>query len=148
MNNLAILYLGVKNNKSESLKLITKAYNIKKDIDIMMNFISILAWNNEIEKSINLLDEIIEKKELTKEHYAYFLLILELLLAKKQINYVYKLFEKNNNNLKDKFKPLYYAVLKLMGEKYQDEYNRMGSEIKETVEEILKEIEKFAVEYA
>jgi hypothetical protein len=35
-----------------------------------------------------------------------------------------------------------------MGEKYQDEYNRMGSEIKETVEEILKEIEKFAVEYA
>jgi hypothetical protein len=39
-------------------------------------------------------------------------------------------------------------MLKLMGDKYQDEYNRMGSEIKETVEEILEDIEKIAEEYA
>ncbi len=34
-----------------------------------------------------------------------------------------------------------------MGKKYSDEYKKMGPELKETVDEIIEEINRLAIEY-
>ena len=57
---------------------------------------------------------------------------------------VYKLFTGElgkQHHLKDRFKPIYYALMYFMKDKYPNEYLKVGAELKETVEEVIKEIE-------
>jgi hypothetical protein len=63
---------------------------------------------------------------------------LILVLAKGQTNLFGKWLVEFD--LKDRFKPLYYAYLNMVPEKYPDQLLRMGSELKETVDEILAKI--------
>ncbi|MBU4273983.1 MAG: hypothetical protein KKA28_19295 [Planctomycetes bacterium] len=46
---------------------------------------------------------------------------------------------------KDKYKPIYYALLSLLGSEYQDKFKKMGNELTETVQEVIKEIEKMVI---
>ena len=65
------------------------------------------------------------------------------LCAKNQTAFALKLFEGEayrHLNLKERFKPLYYAVLQEAGEAYQDQALRMGPELTETVAEIRQAI--------
>ena len=50
-------------------------------------------------------------------------------------------------DLADRLKPLYYAFLNLVPEKYPDQLLRMGSELKETVDEILEKIAAYKEKY-
>jgi hypothetical protein len=36
---------------------------------------------------------------------------------------------------------VYYALLSLMGEKYSDELKKMGDEVKESVQDVLKKVD-------
>lgn len=74
--------------------------------------------------------------------------ILSLLLAKKQYHTVYNYFQNEEWQLKDRFKPLYYATLHYLRDEYPTEYLRMGPELKETVEEIIADVEQMAIDYA
>jgi len=49
--------------------------------------------------------------------------------------------------LKDRFKPIYYALMTYMKEEYPDEVSKMGSELEEPVKDVIKEIEQMAVDY-
>ena len=69
-----------------------------------------------------------------------------LLLAKKQYALTYNLFEEFSD-LKIKFKPIYFALLKIKKEKYPKEYLKMGEELEETVIEILGKVEEKAKKY-
>ncbi len=69
-----------------------------------------------------------------------------LLLAKKQYHFTYDLFKKNNQ-LVNELKPLYYATLHFLGSARKDEYLKMGSELTETVEEIIEEVKRYEYEY-
>ena len=74
-------------------------------------------------------------------------LFLLLLLAKKQYHLTYKLFTEYPH-LKDRFKPIYFALMYFMQDEYPNEYRRMGGEFKETVEEIIRKIDELAKDYA
>ncbi len=50
------------------------------------------------------------------------------------------------HNLRDKLKPMYYALMYYMQDEYPDEYKKMGGELKQTVEEIVFEINKLKEE--
>lgn len=50
-------------------------------------------------------------------------------------------------NLKERLKPLYYAILREAGPTRADDALRMGPELEETVEEIRREIERMRREY-
>jgi hypothetical protein len=50
--------------------------------------------------------------------------------------------------LKERFKPVYYALMYRMRDEYPKEYKKMGEELRQTVEEILAEADKMASEYA
>ncbi len=75
---------------------------------------------------------------------SFFLLFL---IAKKQYHLTLKIFEENPYHLKDRFKPVYYALMHFMQNEYPNEYRKMGSELKQTVEEIIEKILQLEKDY-
>ena len=72
------------------------------------------------------------------------------LMAKKQYNYLLKLFNESEFNLKDKFKPIYYSLMYFMknqNEKFEIEYRKVGEELVGTVEEIIEEVKNVEQRY-
>jgi hypothetical protein len=49
---------------------------------------------------------------------------------------------------KERFLPIWYALMHRMREQYPNEYLKMPPEIAETVQEILQKADKMAVDYA
>ena len=74
-------------------------------------------------------------------------LFILMLIAKSQYQYVLKLFKNNKFDLFDKYKPIYYALMYLMQNEFPDEIKKMGSELEETVNEILEQIKKLEFDY-
>lgn len=73
-----------------------------------------------------------------------------LLLAKKEYSFLYNYFtgEKGREfQLKDRFKPLWYALMYYMQGRYPTEYLRMPPEIRETVEEVIARVERKRKDY-
>jgi hypothetical protein len=69
------------------------------------------------------------------------------LVAKKQYHLALKLFHENPHHLKDRFKPIYYALMYFMQDEYPNEYCKMGGELKQTVEEIIEKIRQLEKDY-
>lgn len=79
------------------------------------------------------------------EHISTYLI---LILAKGEKQWLFDLFnspEGESVQLKDRFKPIYYAVLKSMD---HPDYLRMGEELVQTIDEILARAAQMAVDYA
>ena len=66
---------------------------------------------------------------------------LMVLMSRKQFHLCLSLFQDQKYNLKERFKPMYYALMYFMQEEYPKEFKRMGEEFRETVEEIVQTIE-------
>ncbi len=147
-NNLANLYFKSKKKKEEALKLQREIYTIQQDMKISSVYLKVLLWNNDIEEARKVYGEYFDKEDVQKDVTETINSILLMFLAKKQYNFVYQLFEENKYNLKDKYKPIYFALLSLLGEERKDEYLKMGPELKETVDEVISEIRKLEVDYA
>ncbi|WP_375447377.1 hypothetical protein [uncultured Fibrella sp.] len=85
------------------------------------------------------------QKAVLEMHFEFY---LKLLLAKKQYHTTYKYFQQEEWQLKDRFKPLYYATMYFLQDEYPTEYLRMGPELAETVQDILKEVDQMTIDYA
>ena len=148
MNGLAWHYFELKRNKIEALKYAKEAFEIKNNIYFSHTYSCILLWHNEIEKAIEISKIFLDEENSYSEFSEDIELFLLLLLAKKQYHYVLNLFKENKFEIQDRFKPIYYALMSLMQEEFPDEILRMGSELEETVQEILEQIEKLSKDYA
>jgi hypothetical protein len=91
---------------------------------------------------VRFLDDWCSKKDLVQCNK-----FLEL-LSKGQYDYLHSLFNEEGSQLKDRFKPIWYALMYFMQDKYANEYLKMGEELRETVEEIIAKVEQMAIEYA
>ena len=74
--------------------------------------------------------------------------LILLLIAKKQYNFTLRLFENDKLNLKDEFKPIYYALMQHLKYDYPNEYLKMGEELQQPVQEIQERIDQMAIDYA
>lgn len=148
MNSLAWNYFESKKNKLEAFDYAERAFKLKKDLYNEHTYACILLWHNEIEKAIEISKEFLDKEESYTKFSKDIELFLLLLLAKKQYHYVLNLFRENKFELQDRYKPIYYALMSLMQNEFPDEIKRMGSELDETVQEILQEIERLSKDYA
>lgn len=105
-------------------------------------------WFNEFKKSeeifLQLLYEFGEKAELYSEITMFF----NLLMFKGQYYQAKKILEISEYNLKEKYKPTWYALMTLMQDDFPHEIKKMGSELQESVDEVLKKVEKYKVKYA
>jgi hypothetical protein len=73
--------------------------------------------------------------------YAFYNLTIQYTLMKGSYNLIFKVFEEVKHlDLKNIFKPTYYAVLYLKFGKHSNEFLRMGSELKEPVYKIIEEL--------
>jgi Fe2+ or Zn2+ uptake regulation protein len=140
---LAIIYFKNKKNKAEALKLVS---NESKEYFIREIRVSTLLWNNKINESIeefnNLLPIAINKSSFNLGFYLLFF------IAKKQYHTVLNLFNQSDYRLKDKQKPLYYALMHFMKDEYPNEYLKMGSELEPAVKQIIENIKQLAIDYA
>ncbi|MCC7319288.1 MAG: hypothetical protein IT219_12210 [Bacteroidales bacterium] len=105
-----------------------------------------LLWNNQVDSSKRQLIQYIADNENTLA--VLMDLTLTLFLAKNQAPWLLELFnspEGEKAQLKDRFKPIYYAVLKKLD---HPDFLRMGEELKETVDEILAKANQMAIDYA
>jgi hypothetical protein len=148
LNNLAHLYLRLTKNKKNALELYEE-YSQGQDVMISYPiYIIMLLWNDKIEDAINIFNNHIIDKTGPDEVNEELNNLLLMFLAKKQYNFIYKTFQDPKYALIDKYKPVYYATLSLLGNNYSDEFKKMPPEIKETVEEILDEISKKGSDYS
>ncbi len=63
-----------------------------------------------------------------------------LLIARKQYHLSFTLFQQDKYQLKKRIKPVYFALMNLMQDDYPKEFKKMGTEIKDTVDEVLYKI--------
>ncbi len=110
------------------------------------NYISVFALSiillnaekyKESTEYFNLFLDLTEKTDNLQKHITNFFI---LLISRKQYHLALKLFQENEFHLKDKIKPVYYALMNLMQEEYPKEYKRMGAEVSDTVYEVLEKI--------
>jgi TPR repeat protein/nucleoside-triphosphatase THEP1 len=148
MNNFAYLYLNQKEEKEKALKLARKAVECEKSPVHIDTLIAALLRSNQPEEALRYAKELFADREYINANSELSQRLLMLLVAKKQYHASLKFFEDKELNLKDKLKPLYYALMSFMKEEYPNEYKKAGEEIKETVEEIIKAINQMAVDYA
>ncbi|GAA0226709.1 AAA family ATPase [Marinomonas primoryensis] len=109
---------------------------------------TIALWNNELKIAANSMEKTFIRDtwpQDLEEHAQAIIGLLMLFLAKKQTHLVNKWFKEYN--LIEKFKPIHYVLMLLMKDEYPNEYLRMGSELEETVTEILEKVDQLAIIY-
>ncbi len=143
MNNLGILYKVELKDFDNAIKYYEMA--VEKENTDAMNNLAALYQTEEYVESIRSIRELIDSFDYSHfidDMIDYFL----LLLAKQQYHLAYNLF-KDIESLKDEFKPIYYSLMKLLKDEFPKEYLKMGSEMEETVNEILVNVEKKRLSY-
>lgn len=140
-------------DKSNALSTINE---INEDLPptIMLNYIQVMIfiWNEEYTRGFKLIEPYFKKiiieeldSDSTIENIKEMFL---LLIAKGQYNKTLSLFDYEGFNLKERLKPLYYALMHFMKDEYPNEILRMGEELKQPVADVLKKIEQMAIDYA
>lgn len=80
------------------------------------------------------------KQHLVSELTQYFV----LLIAKKQYSLANEILAAKEFNYRQILKPVYYALMNYMKTEFPNEYLKAGSELQETIDEIIVEIDKVA----
>jgi TPR repeat protein/nucleoside-triphosphatase THEP1/DNA-binding Lrp family transcriptional regulator len=150
MNNLVMLYFDRRINKDSALQFAQKLFNLNYNPDKVPPIVLILVWTNNVERAIEIFTDKVSAINID-ENVDRISDVFIHLIAKKQYHQTLKYFndqEFEHLHLKDKFKPVYYALMHYMRDEYPNEYLKMGEELKETVEEIIQKIEKVRIDYA
>lgn len=147
---------GQKDKKKLALQVIeANLPKLKQDFPADIFYAKMLLWNNELEKSLGVIQdayqEIIEIKNnaekfeddykaesLLSELVSYF----SLLLAKKEYKAALQLFSDKDAELKNLIKPMYFVLMDSMKNEYPLEYLRAGDEFTDTIDELKKNINK------
>ncbi len=147
MGGLAVLYLLERKNKFEAVDLARKAFTMKPDAYTSGVYTIMLLWDENIEEAARTLELFMEKEGPVKLG-EFFETLLMFLVARRQYDTVLELFTANKYDIKERYKPIYYALMQLMKDTYPDEYRKMGPELIQTVEEVLRRIDRIAVDYS
>lgn len=144
LNNLAYLYFSKSKNKGKALELAQKCYDTNKVYTNTHTFATVLLWNEEFSKSYKKFEECIEYDEVEK-NLQDISEYLNLLISKGQYYKAKEYFENEKYQLKDKLKPIWYALMTLMQD--ENEIKKMESELQTSVNDILKTIEELKQKY-
>jgi hypothetical protein len=99
------------------------------------------VMNQDWEKLMGLFESIISTPAFLQKIDFVYRLILNLLKG-AQYHFVFKQFKKPELELMKYARPYWYVLMWFMRDQFPGEYEKVGSELKETVDEIIQEIEK------
>lgn len=148
VNNLAWLYFVRKEGKTSALSLLKQAQLKNMELSNTYVWAMILLWNDQYEQAFAKSRDFIENERVITNFSRGVQPFLMMLIAKKQYEYLYRLFAANKYHIRDKYKPIYYALMYFMRDSKPDEYIRMGNELKQTVDEIIEQVNQMQVDYA
>lgn len=146
MGGLAILYLLERKNRPDAVDLARKAFTIKPDAYTAGVYTIMLLWDEKIDEALGTLELFMEKEGPVKLG-EFFETLLLFLVAREQHDTALTLFMENKHDIRERYKPIYYALMVLMRDTYPDEHRKMGPELTQTVEEILNQIKRIAADY-
>ena len=132
------------------MSLIQKYYEIENTNTTRINYAKILLWNNKIKESTTIAQQFLYDEKFLTDYIESFNDYLFLLLAKEQYPFLYTYFtsaKATELNIKDQLKPIWYTLMYYMQEAHPNEYLRMGTELEETVKEMIAKVEEMREEY-
>jgi len=145
MNDLAWHYCKHKIKKQDALKYAEQSFEKDKDRHVTHTLACIYVWDNKIEQAIKVALDFMFNDNYYKSSEKWVIFYLMLLLAKEQYQHVTQYFEDPELNLKERFKPLYYALLHFTDNK---DFHKMPPELAEPVKDIIEKVKQMAVDYA
>jgi TPR repeat protein/Fe2+ or Zn2+ uptake regulation protein len=146
--NMSIMYYEQKRDKKKALELMEKADKEMKDLRTKYWLIKILLWNNKTKTAFRHFEEIMKDRSILENNISLISSCLTSFMARKQYHFVLRFFEEKGSDLKDRLRPVYYALMHFLKDEYPNEIKKMGEEIRETVEEIIREVDRLRVDYA
>jgi AAA domain len=105
------------------------------------------VWNSQFLQANAIATGYFQRQAPINHHFPCQELYLTTLLIRHQTSQCLKIFEASLFQLKDVFKPLWYALMKLIGDEGRHEYLRMGPELEETVLEIVDFVLEMRAKY-
>ena len=147
LNNLSWLYFEQALNINKAIMLASKNYKEDKDYYAIHCLATMLLWSEDFSKSYEKFLEWLEYDD-ALDNKADVTLYLNLLMAKGQLYKAKALFDMPEYELKNRYKPLWYALMSLMQDEFPHEIKKMGNELKESVDEILVKVEELREKYA
>ena len=146
LNSLSWMYFELEKEPKEALELIQKSYELEKYFSNTHTFSTVLLWNDEFNKSYEKFEEWLEFENVL-ERLDDIAIYLNLLISKGQYYKAKEYFENEKYQLKDRVKPIWYALMTLMRDEFPNEIKMMGSELQESVDDVLKTIEELKQKY-
>ena len=140
---LARHYLTLADKRKEALYFAKLAYVLSPEALTAHTLAVVYARENAPEKAFQLSQEFLEEESFASEHPDMLIEPFVHLLRKGHYARVYTFFLEGPGkalHLKDRLKPLWYAVLYFLRDAYPQEYLSMGSELKQTVDEIVRRV--------
>ncbi|MEA3490995.1 MAG: tetratricopeptide repeat protein [Campylobacterota bacterium] len=147
LNNLSWFYFEQSKNITKAVELAQQDYYNNRDPLIIHTLAVILLWQEEFAGSYQKLIEFLEFDGV-REYEEDMSLYLALLVSKGQHHKAKALMEIPKYQLKERYKSIWYALMDLMKDEYPHEIKKMGSELRESVDEVLVEIEGLAKKYS
>ena len=148
MENISMMYYEQKREKKKALEYMERAYEQIKDTKAKSLLIKIMLWNNKTKAAFRLFEELMEDRNNLEKYGEMISSCLLFFIAKKQYHFLLRFFKEKDSDLKDRLRPVYYALMHYMKDEYPNEFRKMGEEIRETVEDIIKETDRLRVDYA
>ncbi|WP_369921771.1 ATP-binding protein [Marinomonas polaris] len=147
---IALIYFFFKSDikQSQALEYAIQGIEYEEDFSSLYSLVCVALWCNQFDIAAPAMCKIFNSdlwKESSTKKNLEIMFLLVLFLAKKQTHLVDKWLKKFN--LTEQLKPIYYALMFLMKDEYPNEHLRMGSELEETVTEMLTAIDELAKKY-
>ncbi len=138
---LGIFYAERKQDITKAEKYFLQAFSLKDFRAV--NLLISLYWNNsEHQKALDFLTNIFQQEDFFEKELGLASQLLISLLAEEQYNFLLNEFKKENSLLMKYLQPMYYVVAWYLKDELPGEYEKTGSEIKETVDEIIRAVEE------
>jgi TPR repeat protein len=138
---LGLLYFSENyySQKEKALELSKTAIKelVFPDYESHLIFVIMLLWNGSVNEAYQRALSFLNDNLHTNENIPYVSTALEYFIVFKQKQILYKIFASSNEVI-DRYKPVYYALMHEMRDEYPKEYLKMTEELKEPVEAILE----------
>jgi len=146
-NNLAWLYFITAQKSDVALELAIQSYAKERSYAETHTLAVILLWHEEFTKSYEMFFEWLTHDK-AQDDVDNITIYVSILIAKGQFYKAKELLELPEYNLKERYKPIWYALMSLMHDEFPYEIKKMGSELQQTVEEVLIKIDEMRQKYS
>jgi len=149
LNNMIHLIIYLNSNKyiEEADVWVEDLVKADQSNKSKLSKIRYLIWRDDIENAVSFLDVILTEILEDDDSDIRLSSLLAFAIAKGLKQYVLKLFQQEEYQLKDRFKVLYFALMKILEKEHPNEIKKMGKELEEPVAEMVKYIREMEKKY-